>query len=52
MGPTVTILAGQATLVVPVTPVNDPDAEANETAVVTVAVGPGVHGGGARRMRR
>ena len=40
MGPTVTILAGQATLVVPVTPVNDPDAEANETAVVTVAVDP------------
>ena len=40
VGPTVTILAGQATLVVPVTPVNDPDAEANETAVVTVAVDP------------
>ncbi|NOT24909.1 MAG: hypothetical protein HOP16_02295, partial [Acidobacteria bacterium] len=37
VGPTVTILAGQATLVVPITPVNDPDAEATENAVVTIA---------------
>ena len=37
VGPTATIPAGQATVVVPVTPVNDPDAEASETAIVTIA---------------
>jgi hypothetical protein len=40
VGPTVTILAGQATLVVPVTPINDSDAEASETAIVTIAADP------------